>query len=207
MMFKDLRLRSRRQSGFSLVELLVALMMVGLTLAVTLPALAEVRRRAALDHSARLVGGLMAEGRAMAILQRQAKALVFERAEAGWHCFLAEDGNGDGVNHRDLGRGRDHVIGEVLELKSAIAGLGILAGEIIPDPCGRGLLRGDPYDPVRAGRGDIITFTPDGTGTPSSVYFSDHRSRMRVLRVMGSTGRVKGMSWRVGQPQWRRVGF
>ncbi len=201
------RTARRRESGFSLVELLVALMLIGLSAAVTLPALAQVRRRAALDRSARLVGGLMAQGRAMAVLQHQAKALVFERRGMGWRCFLAEDGNGDGVNRRDLRRGRDRVVGEVLELESPGAGLGILAGEMIPDPGGRGALRGDLHDPVRAGRGDIITFTPEGTATPCSVYFSDHHSRMRVLRVMGTTGRVRAMSWRVGEARWRRVRF
>lgn len=206
-MLSRLARRPRPQRGFSLVELLVGLIVIGLGLAVTLPVLGEVRRRAALDRSARLVGGLMVRGRAMAILQHQAKALVFERNGSGWRCFLAEDGNGNGITHRDLRRGRDRIVGEVLELASAAAGLGILPVEMIPDPSGHGLLRGDPQDPIRAGRGDIITFTPAGTATPCSVYFSDHRSRMRVLRVMGTTGRVKGMSWRLGEARWRRVGY
>jgi hypothetical protein len=68
-------------------------------------------------------------------------------------------------------------------------------------------LRGDPDDPVRAGRGDIITFTPARTATPSSVYLTDHHNRMRVLRVYGATGRVYSLVWRKSWSEWRRVGL
>jgi hypothetical protein len=99
------------------------------------------------------------------------------------------------------------VIGEVLALEGVTAGLGILGGVRVPDPSGRGALGGDLSDPVRAGRGDIITFTPRSTATPSSVYLTDHHGRMRVLRVYGGTARVRSLVWRAGWPRWRRVGM
>ena len=94
-------------------------------------------------------------------------------------------------------------------LKSYVggAGLGILQSEFVPDPSGRGRLRGNLSDPVRAGRGNMITFTPRGTATPASLYLTDHRARMRVLRVYGGTGRVISRVWRSGWPRWRSEGL
>ena len=69
------------------------------------------------------------------------------------------------------------------------------------------VVRGNLSDPVRAGRGDIITFTPRGTATPASIYLTDHRARMRVLRIYGGTGRVISKVWRSGWPEWRTEGM
>ena len=142
--------------------------------------------------------------RAYAILNSRATAAVFEHCDDGsWRCFIAVDGNGDGIRTRDIHRLIDPVVGEVLHLDGGGAGLGILQGEFVPDPSGRGRLRGDLDDPVRAGRGNIITFTPRSTATPASIYLTDHRARMRVLRVYGGTGRVISRVWRSG---WTRNG-
>jgi len=34
---------------------------------------------------------------------------------------------------------------------------------------------------------------------------TDHHSRMRVLRVLGITGRVRAMEWRTGWEEWKRT--
>jgi type II secretory pathway pseudopilin PulG len=191
-----------------MVEMLVVMMMLAMLAAVSVPALEEARRAAALQAVAGRLSGLMVRCRAVAVMRGRATSLVFERTSGTtWRCFIAEDGDRDGVNREDLRRGRDRVLGEVLHLDGRAAGLGILSGTVIPDPSGRGRLRGDPDDPVRAGRGDIITFTPARTATPSSVYLTDYQNRMRVLRVYGATGRVYSLVWRKGWPEWRRSGL
>lgn len=197
-----------RHSGRTLVELVVVLSLTAVMAVAAVPNLAEVRRAAALRGVAGKVWGLMVRCRAHAIMRKRATALVFERVDAaGWRCFIAEDGDGDGLQRTDLDSGRDRVIGEVLALEGLTAGLGILTDVPVPDPSGRGLLGGDLEDPVRAGRGDIITFTPRSTATPSSVYLTDHHGRMRVLRVYGGTARVNSLVWRSGWPKWRNVGM
>jgi type II secretory pathway pseudopilin PulG len=201
--------RTRRAvPGHTLVEMLVVLWVLTTLVAITVPALEEARRAAALQAVARRLSGLMVRCRAVAVMRGRATSLVFVRTSAmTWRCFIAEDGDGDGVNRDDLRRGRDRVLGDVLHLDGRAAGLGILSGTVVPDPSGRGRLAGDPDDPVRAGRGDIITFTPARTATPSSVYLTDHHSRMRVLRVYGATGRVYSLVWRKGWTEWRTVGL
>ena len=201
--------RNRRpESGRTLVEMLVALSVMAMMMVAGAPTLDEARRAAALRGAAGRLWGMMVRCRAHAVMRQRATALVFERTETpGWRCFIAEDGDGDGLRRDDLTSGRDRVIGEVLELGGATAGLGILRDLPVPDPDGSGRLTGDLDDPVRAGRGDIITFTPASTATPSSVYLTDHRERMRVLRVYGGTARVHSLVWRAGWRKWRNVGM
>jgi hypothetical protein len=187
---------------------MVALALIAMMTVAGVPTLAEARRAAALRGVAARVWGMMVRCRAHAIMRKRATALVFERdGVSGWRCFIAEDGDGDGLRRTDLDSGRDRVIGEVLALDGVTAGLGILADVPVPDPSGRGILGGDLQDPVRAGRGDIITFTPRSTATPSSVYLTDHHGRMRVLRVYGGTARVRTLVWREGWPRWRSEGL
>ena len=196
------------QGGRSLVELVVVLSVMAIMTIAGVPILTEARRAAALRAVTGKVWGMMIRCRAHAIMRVRATALVFERVDGDhWRCFIAEDGDGDGLRRADLEAGRDRVIGEVLALEGVTAGLGILSGVRVPDPSGRGALGGDLSDPVRAGRGDIITFTPRSTATPSSVYLTDHHGRMRVLRVYGGTARVRSLVWRAGWARWRRTGL
>lgn len=197
-----------RDSGWTLTELVVAVAVGALLAAMTVPNLGEARRAAALRATAFRIQGLMFRCRSRAIVSQHATALVFERdANGGWRCFAAEDGDGDGVLRRDLERGDDRVLGKVVIVDPGGAGPGILRQVPVPDPLGHGWLGGDLDDPVRAGRGDIITFTPAGRATPSSIYLSDHSARMRVLRVYGGTARVRTLVWRVGWDAWRRTGL
>jgi prepilin-type N-terminal cleavage/methylation domain-containing protein len=197
-----------RQRGVTLIEMLVTLMLIALLAAAVVPGLGEARGAAALRSAAGELKGLMFRCRAHAVMSGRASAVVFERRpDSSWRCYVAEDGDGDGIRRDDLDALRDPVVGEVLDLGIGGAGLGILKGEYVPDPSGRGRLRGDLDDPVRAGRGDIITFSPRGTATPSSVYLTDYHARMRVLRIYGSTGRVICRVWRSGWAEWREAGM
>ncbi len=197
-----------RQSGRSLVGLVVVLCLTAMIAAAGIPTLTEARRAAALRQASGRLWGMLVRCRAHAIMRCRATALVFERDEGGaWKCFIAEDGDGDGLLRADLESGRDRVIGEVLHLEGTTAGLGILTDPRVPDPSGRGWLDGNLDDPVRAGRGDIITFTPRSTATPSSIYVTDYHNRMRVLRITPGTGRVYGLVWRAGWKKWRTVGL
>lgn len=194
--------------GMSVLEAVLVVAVVAIIVTAALPDLGEIRRAAALGAATSQLKGLLFRCRAYAVMNARATAVVFERGTDGsWRCFIAADGDGDGIRRRDIRRLVDPVIGEVLHFEAGGAGLGILKKEFVPDPSGRGRLRGNLDDPVRAGRGDIITFTPRSTATPASIYLTDHRARMRVLRIYGGTGRVISRVWRSGWSEWRREGL
>jgi type II secretory pathway pseudopilin PulG len=211
--FKEVLMDDRRfsgdaESGISLIELMIAAVVLAIILTTALPGLKEARGAAAVGGASRQLQGLLFRCRAVAILNGRACAVVFERrGDGSWRCFIVQDGDGDGIRRADIDRLIDPIISEVVFFETGEAGLGILKDEFVPDPSGRGRLRGNLDDPVRAGRGDIITFTPRGTATPASIYFTDHRARMRVLRVYGGTGRVISRVWRSGWPKWRQAGL
>jgi len=194
--------------GISLIEIVLVILVLAMIMTAALPDLAEMRGAAALGAASSRLKGLLFRCRAYAILNCRATAVVFEHRDDGsWRCFIAVDGDGDGIRTRDIHGLIDPIVGEVLHLDGGGAGLGILQDEFVPDPSGRGRLRGDLRDPIRAGRGNIITFTPRGTATPASIYLTDGRARMRVLRVYGGTGRVISRVWRSGWPKWRSEGM
>jgi len=192
------------QRGISTTELLVATAVVGAMVLVGLPLLDDAHRAAALMRSTAQVQGLLVRCRAVAIMRGATCAVVFDREPNGvWRCYVAEDGDGDGVRRADIHSGRDPVVGRDVRIAAGAAGPGILKNERIPDPSGRGTLGGDLSDPIRAGRGNIISFSSSGTATPSSVYFTDGSSRMTVLRIYGGTGRINRLCWRGGWDAWR----
>jgi len=191
--------------GMSLPEVAALMMVFAIVALLGVPNLGEARRAAALSAATGRLHGLMFRCRADAIMNQRSTGLVFERRrDASWRCYIAVDGDNDGILRRDIESTTDPIISEVVEFLPGEAGLGILQGEFVPNPTGRGRLRGNLSDPVRAGRGDIVTFTPQGHATPCSIYLTDHHSRMRVLRVYGGTARVITLVWRSGWSDWRQ---
>ena len=196
----------RRQRGVTAAELTIGLAVGGLLLGVAMPNLMEVRRDMAMHRTARSLTALMVRARLFAMRSQQPHGVVFRQRADGWHCFVAHDGNGDGsITSRAMRSGADPIDGEILDLEDGPGQLSVLDGRV-PDPGGSGWLD-RAYDPVRAGRGDIITFTPAGTASPSSVYVSDGRDHMLVLRTIGATGRVRVLEWRRGWAEWKPVGW
>ena len=199
------RVSGRAQRGVSTAELLVATAVSGLLTLVGVPLIDETRRAAAMGRAAAQVQGLLTRCRAVAVVRCRPCAVVFDRGSDGeWRCYVAEDGDGDGVRRSDISSGQDVVVGRVITIAAGGAGPGILREVAVPDPSGRGSLTGDLGDPIRAGRGNIISFSSRGTATPSSVYFTDHVRRMLVLRIYGGTGRINRLSWQCGRAKWKQ---
>jgi len=191
------------QDGVSTAEFLAITAVSGLLMLIGVPLIDDARRAAAMGRSAAQVHGLLTRCRAVAVVRCRPCAVVFDReVDGGWRCYVAEDGDGDGVRRSDISSGKDKVVGPVIAIAAGGAGPGILRGEPVPDPSGRGYLKGDLNDPIRAGRGDIISFSSRGTATPSSVYFTDNVRRMVVLRIYGGTGRINRLLWQSGRGEW-----
>ena len=192
------------QDGITTAELVIATAVTGVLVLIGVPVADDARRAAELSRAAAQVHGLLVRCRATAVLRSRTCAVVFNPEAGGrWHCFVAEDGDGDGVRRSDVSSGTDPTVGPVLSLEAGAAGPGILEGPV-PDPSGSGVLGGDLSDPIRAGLGNIISFTARGTATPSSVYLTERARRMVVFRVYGGTGRINRLRWQRGWSAWQR---
>jgi len=199
------RRAARRQFGISITEFLAVIAVSGIFTIVGVSSLDDARRGAAMTRSVAQVHGLLVRCRAVAVLRSRRCAVVFDRqVDGSWRCFVAEDGDGDGVRRVDISSGADPVVDRVIVIEAGGAGPGILGDGSVPDPTGKGRLGGDLSDPVRAGLGNIITFSSNGTARPSSVYFTDHSRRMVVLRIYGGTGRINRLKWQRGWSQWKQ---
>ncbi|MCJ7756332.1 MAG: hypothetical protein MUP13_17365, partial [Thermoanaerobaculales bacterium] len=86
------------QRGFSLAEAAALVMVFAIIAVVTVPNLGEANRAAALFGAAGRLQGLMFRCRAYAIMNQRSTGLVFERrADSSWRCYIAADGDGDGI--------------------------------------------------------------------------------------------------------------
>lgn len=198
----------KKEHGQTLVETVVILVVMGLGSVMAVPMLGTAHREAALRKTTEAVRSQIWRARSDATVTGKATALVFDRSpDGGWQCSIVQDGDGDGIERRDISAGRDYQVGRILQLNSDRVGLGFIPACDIPDPGGDGLLGGDLDDPVRAGAGDILTFTPQGTATSGTLYFSDGRQMMRAIRVYGITGRLRTLRWKTGWDRWRVTGL
>ena len=162
----------KKENGQTLVETVVVLVVMGLSSVMAVPMLGTAYREAALRKATEAVRSQIWKARSDATVTGKATALVFDRSpDGGWRCSIVQDGDGDGIKRSDIAVGRDYQIGRILELNSDRVGLGLIPDCDIPDPGGDGLLSGDLDDPVRAGAGDILTFSPQGTATSGTPVF------------------------------------
>jgi prepilin-type N-terminal cleavage/methylation domain-containing protein len=194
-----------REQGMTLVEVLVVLVLVAITVAISIPNLQTIRRKGDLERVARQVRSDLLRSRIAALTGRRNTALVFTEAGGRWSYRLHADGNGDGVLRRDILAGIDQPIGPTVRLDflCSDAGIGVPSGWVVPDPSGRGTLA--PGDGLKIGSARIVSFSPELGATPSSIYVHDATERMVVLRIHGGLGRVRVLQWRRGWEAWREL--
>ncbi len=192
------------ESGTSLAEILVVLVLLGLAAAIALPNLAETRRKLDLERLARQVAADALRCRMEALTTCRNVGLVFAEASGRPFYVMVADGNGNGVSRQDFLRNLDRPLHPPvwLEFLSAGTRLGVPSEWAVPDPSGGGTLGGAG---LRVGRSGIISFSRTGGATPSSVYFNDGRERVLAVRVHGGLGRVRAIMWRRGWSEWREV--
>jgi prepilin-type N-terminal cleavage/methylation domain-containing protein len=190
--------------GFSMLELLAVLAILGLVVTITAPDLFAVRRSVNLSRLAKQIASDTTICRVEALTTCRNVGLVFYEEGGRWLYRMVADGNRNGVSRREVATGQDRALGPRvwLEFLSAGTRVGVPPGWQVPDPSGSGTL---PADGLRIGSADIISFSARGTATPCSVYFNDGFSRMLAVRVNGEVGRIRALEWRRGWPRWREV--
>ena len=194
-----------RMAGFSLVEWIVILAIVGLLTSLTLPNLFRLTRSLRVDLAARELQGVLRLARSQAIRQNTKVGIKFRGDDQGRYSFtLYRDGDGDGVRSRDIDQGVDPPLSpprQLVHLGQRIR-LGFPAGPAPRDPGNPSRRLTRLEDPIRFNRSDIASFNHLGASTPGSLYVTDGLHFLSVVRVFGRTGKVKIMRYDVVTETW-----
>jgi hypothetical protein len=142
--------------------------------------------------------GEFRKARSMAVRNGVYTAIRFEKRLEGDVYAVYADGNGNGVRSAEIRAGIDRLLAGPFPLSGGAPGVwvGIHPGTPVIPP-GRGILSGDP---IRFGRGDILSFSPLGTATPGTFYLAGDGAQAAV-RVTPGSARVRLMTCRGGR--WR----
>lgn len=194
------------RTGFTLIELLVAVSLLGLGALLLAPPLVEASGRLRVELAAGEVRSALFLARSHAVRHQRLVAVKFRPTALGGTSFaLYRDGDGDGVLNQDIDAGVDPQAApaQTLAHLGRAVRFGFPRGVRPRDPADprRRLDRLD--DPIRFNRSDLASFSPLGGSTPGSVYLTDGRRTLVVVRVLGHTGRVGVQRYDFAADCWR----
>ncbi|HVR30949.1 MAG TPA: hypothetical protein VMS86_15605 [Thermoanaerobaculia bacterium] len=195
-------------AGFTLVGLLVTLAVVVIVASVSLPELFRASAQARLDLGAAEIASTLRLTRVYALRHGANVAVKFRTASDGSVYYaIYRDGDGDGVRTQDLESGVDPQVEPWRRLThlGRGAGFGFPPGPLPRDPTSGRPIGGSRDDPIRFNRSDLASFSPGGGATPGSVYLTDGRRGLVVVRVTNLSGRVRTLRWDPSTKVWRQT--
>lgn len=193
------------QRGFQIIELVVSLAVMSFLLTLSAPPLLEMAGDLRVKLAAQELVGALRLARAWAIRYSANVAVKFDRDEQGFMTFaFYRDGDGDGVRNKDIDSGVDPQATPPRRLAhlTRYVDFGFPPDRRPRDPGSpRKYLKTE--DPIRFNESDLASFDPLGTSTPGSLYITDGRSRLAVVRVFGRTGKVRVLTYDFDEEVWR----
>jgi len=190
--------------GFSLLESLVALAVLGIVTATALPALSNLYKKTAIDAATTDVAMVFAVARDHAILSGRNTGVKWFSKDGDVVLTVYEDRNGNGVLSEDIKKGIDRLVAGPYFMRGKYPQItfSFLQNFKGLDPSGNPI--GSLADPVRFGRSDICTFAPDCGASPGSVYLSNGANRQSVVRVSPASGKIQVLDWQPEKKKWIR---
>jgi type II secretory pathway pseudopilin PulG len=195
-----------REHGFQLVELLVGVALASVMAALVIPDALRLSAALRVRAGAAEVAGALRSARAIAVRESANAAVKFRTDETGTVTFsIYRDGDGDGVLNSDIDSGVDPPVGPARELRHLGRGvrIGFPPGPPPRDPADPRRRLDNLEDPIRFNRSDLASFNPLGGSTPGSVYLTDSRSQLSVVRLFGITGKVRTLTYDRQTESWR----
>lgn len=195
-----------RNDGFNLLELIVVMAITVVTAAALTPDALRLSSALRVRTAAAEVAGALRLARALAIRSGSHAAVKFRVEERGAVSFLVyRDGDGDGVLNTDIAAGVDPPEGLARKIRYLGQGVrfGFPPGPAPRDPANPRRFLDRLEDPIRFNRSDLASFNPLGGSTPGSVYLTDSRDHLTVVRLYGITGKVKSLNYDRLKEEWR----
>ncbi|HET9766276.1 MAG TPA: GspH/FimT family pseudopilin [Thermoanaerobaculia bacterium] len=193
------------QRGFQLVELVVVLALMSMAALIVVPPVLSMSARLRVDLAAHELVAALYQARSLAQRQGAYVGIKFYPAagRVTYACYL--DGDGDGVRTADINAGIDP---QVTPLRTMVhlggrVGFGFPPGPAPRDPGDPGRRLNRLEDPIRFNDSDLASYGALGTSTPGSLYVTDGRRELFVVRVLGLTGKVRLMRWDRATDTWK----
>ena len=116
-----------RRNGYTLIELLIVVAIIGMIVGVTVPNFMSMRRRMAVRAAAGELRSVFHLVRMRAIARGVNTGVKFLMQDGTWHFATYEDGDGDGVRNDDIKKGVDRLVARprVLFAHSRIVTIGM----------------------------------------------------------------------------------
>jgi type II secretory pathway pseudopilin PulG len=196
----------RHPTGWTLPESLAIVAVVGLALAVTLPAVHAVRDAARAEAGARLVATTLQALRWKSVAGNRGHGLLFARDAVGWKWWEVADGNDNGLSISEIEDGTDLTASGPRRLEDHVAHVTFgfpPTGPFPRIPPAKGKIA-NLDDPIQIGNTNLLALNPLGTATGGTLYVTDGRARLYAVVVFGPTGRIR--VWRLDPwtRQWKR---
>lgn len=183
---------------------MVAVLSVVATIGV--PRVLDWTRRLKMDLAVHELVGVLRMARSYAVRHSTKVGVKFRPGNASGTTYtLYRDGDGDGVRTTDIDDGTDPAVGMSRQLEhfGSYARFGFPPGPPPRDPGDPGQRLDRLDDPIRFNRSDIASFNHLGGSTPGSLYVTDGRYLLSVVRVFGRTGKVRILRYDPTIEEWR----
>ena len=192
---------SKRASGFSLLELLIVIAIIGLTVSVATPSWLNLRRRNAVRSASAEIGSIFRLVRSRAVSQSRYSGVKFTQAAGDWQYALYDDGDGDGIRNDDIAKGVDRRVTPARYLWQQPALVTVALPPFVKvDPDGAAVKAGAPA--VQFGTSTICSFSPVGQSTSGTIYLCDRGGSAWAVRVFGGTARVRLLRYEAAKKKW-----
>jgi type II secretory pathway pseudopilin PulG len=173
------------------IELLFVTASLCVLMAVTIPQMLTTIDRSRGLAAARYLASRMALARSQAVSRSATVALRFEDTGRGVSFGIIQDGNRNGVRTRDIQLQIDQLIEDPVVLSDLFPGVDI---GLAPETPGA--------DGVQVGASSILSFTPNGTATPGTIYVRGRDGTQWAVRVLGTTARSRVLRYAPATGEW-----
>lgn len=186
------------RNGYSLIEILIVIAIIGLILGITIPNFTTMRRRMALRAAAAELRSVFYLVRMRAIARGVNTGVKFVMEDGVWQFATYEDGDRDGVRNDDIKKGTDPMVAKprVVFSQSQIVTIG-LPGYSFKDPDGDTV-----KSPVTFNQTSLCSFSPIGEATPGSIYITDNDGEVWCVRVYGATAKIRALRYDRTKKRW-----